>query len=139
VAASTATIGFVFTKLALHPGMAATFYLPKLIGAQAAAQLLLTGDIVSAARAKELGLVMDVVDSDASPERAGELVVDHAMGLAASLAANDSVAARLLLRTLREDADRGLDRALLREADAQAICYGTPEYRAKVEKMMQKK
>ncbi|ORY50712.1 hypothetical protein BCR33DRAFT_712709 [Rhizoclosmatium globosum] len=37
--------------------------LPNLIGHQAASRLLLTGDLVSAQKAKELGLVLSVHDS----------------------------------------------------------------------------
>jgi enoyl-CoA hydratase/carnithine racemase len=37
--------GFTFASLALHPGMAATHFLPQLIGYEKAARLLLTGEI----------------------------------------------------------------------------------------------
>ena len=44
VASSKAKMGLTFVKLGLHPGMAATHFLPLIAGPQVAADLLLTGD-----------------------------------------------------------------------------------------------
>jgi len=57
VAAKTTDIGFTFSKLGLHPGMGATHTLPRLVGMQHAARLLLTGDIIKGEKAAQMGLV----------------------------------------------------------------------------------
>jgi enoyl-CoA hydratase/carnithine racemase len=60
VASATATMGFTFTKLGLHPGMGAMHFAPILLGPSAAADLLLTGRVVSAVEALRMGLVNHV-------------------------------------------------------------------------------
>ena len=52
VASDKAKLGFNFSKLALHPGMAASFFLPKLVGLERANYLLMTGELVSGSAAK---------------------------------------------------------------------------------------
>ena len=43
MAAAKAKMGLTFVKLGLHPGMAATHFLPLIAGPQVAADMLLTG------------------------------------------------------------------------------------------------
>ena len=58
--APLAKIGFNFVRLGLHPGLASTHFLGLAVGPHRAAQLLLTGDFVSAEKAVEMGLVLEV-------------------------------------------------------------------------------
>ena len=120
VAAADAKMGFTFTKLGLHPGMASTHLLPLVVGPQTAARLLLTGEIVDGPAAVDLGLVMETADS-------GDACVDRAMALAETITQNSPVATRTCIRSLRMSQDEGLDRALWREADAQAQTYITQD------------
>ena len=57
-------IGLPEVKLGLHPGWGGTARLPRLIGAPAALELMLTGRAASAENAKEIGLV----DALAAPD-----------------------------------------------------------------------
>ena len=50
-------LGFNFNRLGIHPGMAATWNLPRLVGPAHAADLLYTGRLVDGAEAERLGLV----------------------------------------------------------------------------------
>ena len=59
-------MGVTFTKLGLHPGMAATHFLPKIVGPARAAELLLTGRLISAAEALEYGAVSEVSEIETS-------------------------------------------------------------------------
>jgi enoyl-CoA hydratase/carnithine racemase len=138
IAASTATVGFVFTKIDAHPGLGSSFYLPKLVGPAVATKLLLTGETVTAAQAHQMGLVNEVVENG-DRDHAGEAVVNRAVEIAGDFVAKDCLASRMLLRTMREDVDRGLDRALLREADAQSLCYTDALYRDIVKNMVETK
>lgn len=79
VASSEARFGLPEVKRGLFPGGRGTF-LPLRVPLGLALELLLTGDLVDAARAYEMGLVNSVVAPDA--------VVDSAVELAERIAAN---------------------------------------------------
>jgi enoyl-CoA hydratase/carnithine racemase len=119
VAAADARFGFTFVKLGLHPGMGATYFLPRVVGPAAAADLLLTGRTVDAQEAARLGLVSRVVP----PDR----LLDEARALAAEIAAGAPIATAQTALTLRGSLERTLDEALAREAHAQSIDYGTAD------------
>ena len=71
VAEESAVFGFTETKLGILPAVISPFVLPK-IGPSAARELFLTGMRFSAARAKEIGLVHEVVaagELDAAVQR----------------------------------------------------------------------
>ncbi|MBL0712904.1 MAG: enoyl-CoA hydratase/isomerase family protein [Desulfosarcina sp.] len=57
VANMQAKYGANFTRLGIHSGMAVTYMLPRLIGLPQAMELLLTGRLVSGARAAEIGMM----------------------------------------------------------------------------------
>jgi enoyl-CoA hydratase/carnithine racemase len=64
VASSRAKLGETYINLGLTPGNGGTYFLPRLVGSGVAAELALTGEVVDAARALELGLVNRVVEPD---------------------------------------------------------------------------
>src|SRR3990170_7604312 len=57
VAARDAKLGLNFTRLGIHPGMGATWTLPRLVGAAHAADLLLSGRSLDGDEALRIGLV----------------------------------------------------------------------------------
>ncbi len=61
LAAESARIGFVFVRLGLPPEALSTWILPRLIGVSRAAELLLTGRMLSAREACDYGIVSRVV------------------------------------------------------------------------------
>lgn len=125
VCARDAKLGLTFVGLGLHPGMGATHILPTLAGHQVASRLLLTGDVIDGAEALRLGLVAESVETAD--------VVPRTLDLARRMAAAGPVAVRSTVRSLRLLADEGLERALWREADAQAHCYSTADLRRGIE------
>jgi enoyl-CoA hydratase/carnithine racemase len=62
IAASNAKLGETYIRLGLAPGNGGSYFLPRLLGSGLAAELALTGDLVDAARALQIGLVNHVVD-----------------------------------------------------------------------------
>ncbi len=64
VAAPSAPVGLPEVKLGLLPGAGGTQRLPRLIGAEKALQFILSGDPIPGPKAKELGIVDDVIDGD---------------------------------------------------------------------------
>ncbi|MGH7894258.1 MAG: enoyl-CoA hydratase-related protein [Candidatus Binatia bacterium] len=68
LAGESTRITFVFVKRGLTPEAASTWLLPRIIGVSRAAELLLTGRLVRATEALEIGLVSRVVpDADLVP------------------------------------------------------------------------
>lgn len=59
-----AELGLTEVRLGIMPGAGGTQRLPRLVGVAAAKEMILLGRRIPAARAKELGLVLDVVAAD---------------------------------------------------------------------------
>lgn len=78
VAGESAKFNQAFIKIGLVPDCGGTFILPRLIGWKRAAELMMTGDAVTAARALEMGMINAVVPD-------GELLA-RALAMAEKLA-----------------------------------------------------
>jgi enoyl-CoA hydratase/carnithine racemase len=119
IAAREAKLGANFVRIGLHPGMACTLLLPRLVGPARAAELVLTGKLVSGARAEQLGLVNQAVPR----EKLEAAVAEAVEQLLASAPIAVAQAKATLLAPLRAE----LARALEREASAQAIDFTTAD------------
>ena len=115
VAAREAKLGLNFTRLGIHPGMAATWTLPRIVGPAHAAELLYTGRLVDGDEAARIGLV-----NRALPR---EEVLPAALTLAAEIASAAPVAVRGAKRSLAQSAGASLAEQLGQEAAEQALCY----------------
>ncbi len=73
IADQTATLVFGHIRMGLVPDMALTYYLPRVVGERRALQLTLLGSQLDAVRAKELGLVDEVVAPEALEDTVAEL------------------------------------------------------------------
>lgn len=120
IARDKAKLGFNFVNLGLHPGMAATWFLPRLIGAAHAAELLYTGKIFTAEFAAKIGLVNHVVTESEFEKFVSET--------AEAIAAAAPETMRELKLTLRLTAGATLEEALCREAECQARSYAGKEF-----------
>jgi enoyl-CoA hydratase/carnithine racemase len=101
LASDKAKFGQLFVKMGLTADVCGLWRLPQLIGAQQAAELLLTGDIIHATRALELGLVSRVVPVDE--------IVPAALELAGRIAANPPLAVQTIKQGLRQAVGMGRD------------------------------
>jgi enoyl-CoA hydratase len=113
VAADTARFGQPEINLGLIPGYAGSQRLPRLVGKGMALEILLTGDMVSAQRAYEIGLVNRVVP-------AAELLVE-ARKLAHALAAKAPIAVRYIIDAV----NTGLDLPLAAGEYLETSLFGT--------------
>ncbi len=93
IASDNARFGELFVKRGLVADVGGLVRLPKIIGPQRAAELLFTGEIFSAERALELGMLMDVTSPDD--------LMPKARALASKIAANPPLAVRYLKEGLR--------------------------------------
>ena len=130
IAALEARYGANFTRLGLHPGMAITYLLPRLVGASAAAELLYTGRLIDGAEALRLGLLSRAVP-------AAE-VLPVAMQLARQIAANAPLAVRLTKRTLRRSLEWDPRDAALYEALVQAETLATEDAAHGIDSLLRK-
>lgn len=73
VASDRATFGQPEIKVGVFPPVAAAFF-PRLVGRNRALQLLLTGDVITAAEAQAMGLVNKVCPSQSFKEQADEFI-----------------------------------------------------------------
>lgn len=119
IATSTAKLGFTFLKLGLHPGMGATYFVPKIVGPSVATELLLTGRIISADEGFRIGMISKLC----SPEA----LLSEAKAITQEMLSCGPVASRQLLLTMRGD-DAGLTKALEREAECQSVNYASAEF-----------
>jgi 1,4-dihydroxy-2-naphthoyl-CoA synthase len=94
LASSKAKLGETYIKLGLAPGNGGTYFLPRLIGSGMAAELALTGDLIDAQRALDMGLVNRVVEPEA--------LVDEAVALAARIAERPRLAIEATKHQLRQ-------------------------------------
>lgn len=128
-ATTGAKLGVPFVKLGMHPGMAATYLLPDVVGPAHARDLLLTGRLVAGEEAVRLGLVSAVYDDAAF----ADAVLDIAVGIAATA----PIPSRLTKVALR-DGHADLEACLRFEALAQPMTLATEDLqegiRAAVEK-----
>jgi enoyl-CoA hydratase/carnithine racemase len=130
IAVDSAKMGFTFTKLGLHPGMGATYFLPRLLGDSVARELMLTGRIISAVDALRLGLVSQVVSSSE--------LLSTVKNLANEILTCGKHSIALLLETLRSPSSN-LSEALSREAITQSYCYAHPEFKEGVRAAIEKR
>jgi len=115
IAAREAKLGLNFTKLGIHPGMAATWTLPRIVGNAIAAELIYTGRIVGGEEAARIGLANRAV--------AREETLPAALALASEIAAAAPVAVRGAKRSLAMSAGSDIGAQLDQEASEQALCY----------------
>ena len=94
IASTRAKLGETYIKLGLNPGNGGTYFLPRLVGSGLAAELALTGDVVDAQRAAEIGLVNRVVEPEA--------LLDTAIALAARIAGYPRLALEATKQQLRQ-------------------------------------
>jgi enoyl-CoA hydratase/carnithine racemase len=73
IASERAKLGETYVNMGLAPGNGGTWFLPRLVGSGMAAELALTGEVVEAQRALEIGLVGRVVAHEALLPTAIEL------------------------------------------------------------------
>jgi len=110
-----------FVALGLHPGFGLTYTLPRAIGTQKAASLLLSGRRVDGNEALQLGLA----DGLAPLER----LRPAAMEFAAALATGAPLAIRSIQFALIDGVAAHVEQAMEREALAQEALMGTADFK----------
>jgi 2-(1,2-epoxy-1,2-dihydrophenyl)acetyl-CoA isomerase len=131
LAAEDATFIQSFAKIGLIPDSGGTFILPRLIGLQRAAALTMLGDKLDATRAKEWGLVYDVVP--------GATLMHVSLDLAKRLAAMPTRGLGLTKRGFNAGFSNDLETHLELEEELQREAGGTEDYAEGVRAFMEKR
>ena len=131
IASEEATFSQSFVRVGLMPDGGATHLLPALVGRAKAFELMATGDSLSAQDALRLGLVSRVV-----PRAELDAAVN---GLAARLAAAPQPSLARIKAALNLSERQALAASLDFEAEGQAECFRSADFREGVTAFMQKR
>lgn len=131
IAAREAKLGMTFTRLGIHPGMGATYSLPRLVGTAVACELLFTGRVFDASEAARLGIVNRVVQRDELGAAAREL--------AGEIASAGPVAVKMAKRAIYQGLNHSLEDALELESLQQGITFGTEDAKEGIRAIMEKR
>jgi enoyl-CoA hydratase len=131
IASDTASFGQPEINLGIIPGGGGTQRLTRLVGEGKAMELILTGDIIDARTAYQIGLVNMVVP-------AAELEA-KTMEIANRIAEKSPIALRLAKEAIKTASRSLLDEGLRREIDLFALCFSTEDKEEGVRAFLEKR
>jgi enoyl-CoA hydratase/carnithine racemase len=133
LAGESARMNAAFIRIGLSAcDVGVSYFLPRMIGASVAAELLLTGNFIDAARAERLGLVSRVVPDD-------ELEA-AARALAADIVRNTPLGVRLTKECLNMAIDApSLENAIAMEDRNQILCTQSDDFAEGVRAFLEKR
>jgi enoyl-CoA hydratase len=118
-ASEKAKFGQPEINLGIIPGFGGTQRLPRLVGKGWAKEIVLTGDMISAQQAKEIGLVNKVFPPEA--------LMDEVLKTARLLASKGRASLRAAKQAMNKGYDVDLRSACAMEVDAFAVCFTSPD------------
>jgi enoyl-CoA hydratase/carnithine racemase len=132
IAAPTARIAFLFTRVGLSGAdMGASWLLPRIVGLGHASALLLGGEFISAEEAWRIGLYNQIVAAEQLSMAANELAKRMARG--------PRFALEISKDALEREAAMDLSSAIEHEAQIQAVCMQHPDFREAYEAFRDKR
>ena len=130
-ASENASFGQPEINLGLIPGFGGTQRLPRLIGKNRAKELILTGKMISAVEAKEMGLVNTVCSQDA--------LMDEVLKVAKIMASKGKVSLRAAKEAVNSGMDVDLKTGCMYEIDAFALCMASEDSKEGTSAFLQKR
>lgn len=128
IASTRAKFGETFLNLGIIPGDGGAWFMQRLIGYQQAFEMTLSGRIVEAQEAKEMGIVLEVVEPDALMPRVQEIATRYAQQPPRALRQTK----RLMKMAQRMELKDFLDLC----ATFQGMCHNEPEHMEAVQRVM---
>jgi enoyl-CoA hydratase/carnithine racemase len=120
IASPAARFSANFVKLGFHPGFAITYTLPRVVGEQKAAWMMLSGNRIKADEALAAGLVDRVV--------LAEDLAQEALAMAGEIACNAPLALVSVRATLTDEVARKVVETMRHEHEQQTMLKGTADY-----------
>jgi enoyl-CoA hydratase len=130
-ASEKARFGQPEVNLGLIPGFGGTQRLARRVGPMRAMQLVLTGEMVDAARAREMGLVLEVLPADD--------LMEHVLGVARTIAGKGAVCVAQAKRAVLASSDADLATGNQLERQAFAVLFGTEDAREGMKAFLEKR
>jgi enoyl-CoA hydratase len=133
LAGTSARMNAAFIRIGLSAcDVGVSYFLPRMVGASVAAELLLTGNFIDATRAERLGLVSRVVP-DAELPAAAQAMADDMLR-------NSPIGLRLTKECLNASLDAGsLEHVIAMEDRNQILCTRTSDFREGITAFLQKR
>ena len=131
IASETASIGFGFLRVGLHPDWGGSYFLPRLVGPALAAEFTYTGEMINAERGEKLGIFNRVV-----PAKDLDAVVRTLAGQLAAVPGTISIDLRT---TLRKSLSMSLPEVLEAEVQAQLRAFKTPDFKEGIDSFIEKR
>lgn len=131
VASTSASFIQAFSKIGLIPDSGGTFILPRLIGWQKAAAVMMLGEKISAVEAERIGMIYKVFSDEEYQEAS--------LDLARSIALMPTRALALTKQALNRSMSNDLEQQLQAEDELQAVAASTSDFREGVWAFLQKR
>jgi len=131
IAAGSASFGLVFSRLGLHADWGGTYFLPRLVGAGKALELIMTGEIVDADEALRLGIFNRIV--------AGDQLAAAGRELARRLAGKSPLALLLARQAVHDSVNMTLKDVLDLEIENQMRCFRGPDAKEGIAAFLEKR
>lgn len=128
IASKKATFHANFVRLGVHPGMGATYFLPRLVGTSKALEILWKGEVLNAQEALEMGIVNKLTEPEQLLEEAYEFM--------SKITQMSPTVLKLTKDSVYMGVESSLDEMLERESQAQALCGETREMRQTLKKIL---
>ncbi len=131
IASTEARFAHTFIDLGIIPGDGGAWFLPRVVGWQRAAELAFTGRTVDAAEAREMGIVLEVVEPDH--------LLPRTRRVAQLIASKPAHSVRLTKRLLRHARAVELEPFLDLSAAFQGISHHTEAHHVAVEEFFRRR
>ena len=131
IASQMASFEFAEVKRGLFETNGVMHRLPRLIGMGRAAQVMLTGERISAQSAMDMGLVTRVLPT--------EMLMREALEIARSLAANAPISMRLVKQVLHKSYDLDLESGMQLETEGTLKCIASEDLKEGVTAFLEKR
>ena len=131
VACESASFIQAFSKIGLIPDSGGTFFLPRLIGMQKAAALMMTAEPVTATDAVDMGMIYKVFSDDSFEEESWKLV--------SKLAVMPTKGLGLTKRLLNASYSNNFEEQLDMEDKCQTIAGNTSDFKEGIEAFFEKR
>jgi enoyl-CoA hydratase len=130
-ASDKAKFGQPEINLGIIPGFGGTQRLARLVGRAKAKELCMTGEMISAEEAKNIGLVAKVFPA--------ESLLEETLKVASALAQKSQIALRAIKRVIDEGVGSDLRSGCLLEANAFALTFASSDAREGVQAFLEKR
>ena len=130
LAGPKARFGQPEVNLGVIPGFGGTQRLVRRVGRQAALELMMTGRMVKASEAVQIGIALRETEGD---------VLEAARGLAATIASKGPVAVRYVKQSVDGTDRLDLDSGLAMEASLFGLCFATKDQKEGMQAFVEKR